>query len=359
MIEYLIAIKMKAAVLYDNGLVVEDNIKIPKLNSGQVLVKVAYSGICRSQLMEIRGYRGVDKYLPHLLGHEGSGVVIEVGEKVTKVKPGNHVILTWIKGSGIEAGGSKYRKGEVTINAGAVTTLNEYAVVSENRCIKLSKGIPLDVAVLFGCAIPTGAGIVFNEIDPKKGSNIAVFGLGGIGLSALMALRLFECNKIIAVDVEEDKLRLAKDFGATHCIDSSKEDPVKALMQITEGIGVDYSVEAAGVTSSIEQAFDVVRNRGGLCVFATHPKAGDKIKLDPHALISGKQIRGSWGGASCPDKDIPRFAKLYKDGKLPLEKLLSHSYTLDEINRAFGDLEERKVIRAFIKINMNGNVHEK
>jgi len=341
---------MKAAVLYEKGLVVEDNIEIPNLGMGQVLVKVAYSGICRSQLMEIRGFRGIDKYLPHLLGHEGSGIVAEVGKKVTKVKHGDHVTLTWIKGKGIEAGGCKYKKGNVTINAGAVTTLNEYAVVSENRCIKLSKGIPLDIAVLFGCAIPTGAGIIFNEINPKKGSNIAIFGLGGIGLSALMAVRLFKCNKIIAVDVEEGKLRLAKDFGATHYINSSSEDPVKKIMQITEGIGVDYSVEAAGVTSSIEQAFDVVRARGGLCVFATHPKAGDKIKLDPHDLISGKQIRGSWGGASCPDKDIPRFAKLYKDGKLPLGKLFSHSYVLDEINCAFNDLEQRKVARALIKI---------
>ena len=169
-------------------------------------------------------------------------------------------------------------------------------------------------------------------------------------MSALMAVRLFECNKIIVVDVEKGKLRLAKNFGATHYINSSSEDPVKKIMQITEGIGVDYSVEAAGVTSSVEQAFDVVRAKGGLCVFATHPKAGDKIKLDPHDLISGKQIRGSWGGASCPDKDIPRFAKLYKDGKLPLEKLFSHSYVLDEINCAFNDLEQHKVTRALIKI---------
>ena len=344
---------MKAAVLYDKGLVVEDSIEIPSLKNGQVLVKIAYSGICRSQLMEIRGYRGEDKYLPHLLGHEGSGAVVDIGKNVTKVNPGDYVILGWIKGEGIEAGSSKYRKRDISINAGAVTTLNEYAVVSENRCVKLPDSIPLDIAVLFGCAIPTGAGIIFNEIKPKKGSNIAIFGLGGIGLSALMATKLFACSKVIAIDVETDKLRLAKDFGATHCINSSREDSIKTIMQITEGIGVDYSVEATGVTLSIEKAFEAVRVRGGLCVFATHPKAGDKIKLDPHALISGKQIRGSWGGASCPDKDIPRFAKLYKEGKLPLEKLLSHTYTLDEVNRAFCDLEKRKIVRALIKINLS------
>lgn len=345
---------MKAAVLYRKGLVVEDNIEVPDPGTGQVLVKVAYSGICRSQLMEIRGFRGVDKYLPHLLGHEGSGVVIKAGKKVAKVRPGDHVALTWIKGKGIEAGGCKYKKGRLTINAGAVTTLNEYAVVSENRCVKISRNIPLDIAVLFGCAIPTGAGIIFNEISPKNGSSIAIFGLGGIGLSALMAVSLFGCGKVIAVDMEKAKLRLAKEFGATHCIDSRTEDPVKKIMEITKGKGVDYSVEAAGVTSSIEQAFDAVRAGGGLCVFATHPKAGDKVRLDPHALISGKQIRGSWGGASCPDRDIPRFAKLYSEGKLRLEKLLSHSYTLDEVNRAFKDLEQRKVVRALIKIGGKG-----
>jgi len=344
---------MKAAVLYNKGLVVEDNVDVPQLKGGQVLVKVAFSGICRSQLMEIRGYRGVDKYLPHLLGHEGSGVVIKTGKKVTKVKPGDYVVLTWIKGEGMEAGGSKYRRGKLTINAGAVTTLNEYAVVSENRCVKLPKDIPLDVAVLFGCAIPTGAGIIFNEIKPKKGSSIAIFGLGGIGLSALMAIRLFNCKKIIAVDIEKDKLRLAKDFGATHCIDCSSKDPVKEIMRVTKGVGVDYSVEAAGVVSSIEKAFNSVKVGGGLCVFATHPKAGDKIKLDPHALISGKQVRGSWGGASFPDKDIPRFAKLYKAGKLPLKKLLSRSYSLEEVNRAFDDLEKHKVTRILVKINEN------
>jgi len=215
----------------------------------------------------------------------------------------------------------------------------------------LPKDIPTDIAVLFGCAIPTGAGIIFNEIKPKKDSTIAIFGLGGIGLSALMATNLFSCKNIIAVDVEEDKLQLAKDFGASHCVNSRKENPVEAIKRITNSMGVDYSVEAAGVISSIEQAFEAVKIKGGLCVFATHPKAGDKIKLDPHALISGKQIRGSWGGASQPDKDIPRFAKLYKDGKFPLEKLLSHSYSLNEINRAFDDLEQRKIVRALIKIS--------
>lgn len=347
--------QMKAAVIYKTGepIKVETGIEIPALARGQVLVKVAYSGVCRSQLMEISGGRGEDKYLPHLLGHEGSGVVVDIGHGVTKVAKGDRVVLTWIKGDGLDAGGTKYKKGEQTINAGGVTTLNEYAVVSENRCVKIPADMPLKPAVLLGCALPTGAGIIINEINPAKGASIAIFGLGGIGLSALMTCGLFECSQIIAVDIEDKKLALAKDFGATTCINSAKEDVVVAIKQLTSGRGVDYSVEAAGRAATIEKAFEAVRKNGGLCVFASHPPEEERITLKPHDLISGKQIRGSWGGACAPDKDILKFVRLYLQGKLPLEKLFSHSYRLDDINQAFSDLEERKVVRAIIEIDPN------
>lgn len=344
---------MKAAILYQSGqpLIVEEGIEIPKLSSGQVLIKLAYSGVCHSQLMEALGYRGVDKYLPHLLGHEGSAVVVDIGEKVKKVKPGDYVILGWIKGEGEDVNGTKYRKENTIINAGAVTTFSEYSIVSENRCVKLPAGIPLDVAVLFGCAIPTGAGIVINEIHLQKEHTIAIFGLGGIGLSALMATCLFECKAVIAVDIEDEKLNLALELGATHVVNSAKKNSIEAIKQITNGKGVDYSIEASGITSTIEQAFQAVCIQGGLCVFASHPRAGEKIRLDPHELISGKQIRGTWGGGCDPDKDIPRFANFYREGKLPLEKLLSNRYPLEQINKALEDLERRKIIRALIEID--------
>ncbi len=347
--------EMKAAVLYElqKPLVIENKIEIPELKRGQVLVKLAYGGVCRSQLMEISGGRGEDKYLPHLLGHEGSGVVTKIGGEVIKVKPGDKVILGWIKGSGIEAGGVQYKKGNTVINAGAITTFNEYAVVSENRCVLLDEGIPFDIAVLFGCAIPTGAGMIINEIQLKQDDSIAIFGLGGVGLSALMATRLFQCKEVIAVDVDEDKLRLAKEFGATATINSSKNNPVEEIKKITNGKGVDYSVDAAGLTATIEQAFQSVRIKGGLCIFASHPETGKKISLDSHDLISGKQIRGSWGGSCNPDIDIPKFMKLYKNGKLPLEKLVSNYYKLDDINKAMNDLREKKIIRAVVEIDKN------
>ena len=343
---------MKAMVLerLNEPLVLRDSVQTPILARGQVLVKLAYSGVCHSQLMETRGGRGPDRFLPHLLGHEGTGVVETIGEGVSKVRPGDQVILTWIKGSGIEAGGAKYRRGEVTINAGGVTTFNEKAVVSENRLVPLPEGLPMDLSVLFGCALLTGAGIVMNQIKPEKNSTVAVFGLGGIGLSALIALQLYSCAQIIAIDVEDEKLQLARELGATQTINSRNESAVETIARLTHGLGVDAAVEAGGLVSTIEQAFSSVKKNGGLCVFASHPPSGEKIALDPYDLISGKRIQGSWGGASNPDRDIPILAELYRKGKLPLEKLIGKRYRLDQINEALDDLEHRRTTRPLIEI---------
>mgnify|MGYP003744875655 CR=1 FL=1 len=350
-----IKVQMKGAVLYSlkEPLGVVSGIECPALERGQVLVKIAYSGVCHSQLMEVRGRRGADAYLPHLLGHEGTGKVIEVGEGVTKVKPGELVVLGWIKGSGLEGGGVRYQCAckPHHINAGGVTTFNEYAVVSENRLVALPQGVPLDIGVLFGCAIPTGAGIITNDLRPLPGSSLAVFGVGGVGMSALIASMLFECSKIIAVDLSPEKLALARSFGATHTIDVTQNDPVNEIRAMTDGLGVDYAVEASGQVRVIEQAFESVRRGGGVCVFASHPENGKSISIDPYELICGKQIRGSWGGSCCPDRDIPAFAKLYLEGRLPLDKLITKRYPLGAINEALDDLEYQRVGRPLIEID--------
>ncbi|MCX5805040.1 MAG: zinc-binding dehydrogenase [Proteobacteria bacterium] len=345
------SVKTCAAVLFElNKPLRIIEVDIPELLPGQVLVKIAYSGVCHSQLMEARGKRGVDFYLPHMLGHEGSGEVVEVGKGVKKVKPGDKVILGWIKGIGMDVPGTKYTKDGMTINAGGVTTFSNYSVVSENRCIKLPDGIPMDCAVLFGCAIPTGAGMVINQVKPNQGSSVAIFGLGGVGLSSLIAMNLFNCSVVIAIDIVEQKLQLARKFGASHLINAAKQDVLEEIDNITQGKGVDYSVETSGLASSIETAFQSVRKFGGLCVFASHPEFGDKIKLDPYDLICGKRIEGSWGGSSNPDEDIPKFAALYRKGKLPLEELLSQKYKLNQINQALDDLERSEIIRALIEL---------
>ena len=347
--------KFKAAVLtyLNEPLSVVAGVECHKPRRGQVLVKLAFSGVCHSQLMEVRGRRGPDPYLPHLLGHEGSGKVISIGEGVSKVSPGELVILGWIKGSGLEGGGMQYNCDCLPqiINAGGVTTFNEYALVSENRVVPLPLGVPLDIAVLFGCALPTGAGIITNDLSPIAGSSVAVFGLGGIGMSALMATMLFQCSKVIAIDVSANKLELARSFGATHTIDANNTDPINEIRALTGGLGVDYAVEASGQSKVIEQAFASIRRGSGVCVFATHPEQGNTISIDPYELICGKQIRGSWGGSSNPDRDIPKFAKLYLEGKLPLEKLITKRYRLDDINEALDDLEHRRVGRPLIEID--------
>lgn len=344
---------MKAAVLSElcRPLDVFADVTPGEPGRGQVLVKLAYSGVCHSQLMEARGKRGPDAYLPHLLGHEGTGKVIQAGEGVTKVSAGDLVILGWIKGKGLDGGGTRYSRGQQLLNAGGVTTFNEYAVVSENRIVPLPEGVPLDVGVLFGCAVPTGAGIVMNDIAPAPGSSIAVYGLGGIGMSALMATMLFECERVIAVDVSDEKLSLAREFGASHVVNATTSEPVAAIRALTAGRGVDYAIEASGSARGIEKAFESVRREGGLCVFASHPAYGERISIDPYDLICGRQIKGSWGGGCNPDEAIPKFAALYREGRLPLERLLTKRYSLDQINNALDDLEAGRVGRPLVELD--------
>jgi S-(hydroxymethyl)glutathione dehydrogenase/alcohol dehydrogenase len=345
-------IRMKAAVLQRTGepLKIMQDIELPELRPGQVLVRVICSGVCHSQLMEVRGRRGVDPYLPHLLGHEGSGVVIAVASEVTKVCAGQAVVLTWIRGDGHDAGGSQFRCDGVTLNAGGVTTFNDYAIVSENRVVPLPEGVPMDVAALLGCAVPTGAGLVLNELQPDPGDAVAVFGIGGVGACALMAIVALGCRRIIAVDVAPDKLRLAQELGATDCINARTSDPVATIRALTDGHGVDRALDSSGRAAVIEQAFAATR-RGGLCLFASHPAAGERISIDPYDLICGKRIQGSWGGGTRPDRDIPRFAALYREGRLPLDLLLSRRYELDEINEALDDLEAGRTLRPIVVLD--------
>ena len=350
MSEIKIPTHMKAAVLWNTGekLVINEGIEIPELKSGQVLIKMAYSGVCRSQLMEVMGHRGEDKYLPHLLGHEGCGQVIHKADDVSKVSVGDWTILGWIQGEGKNAQGAKYKLDGKTINSGPVTTFSTYSIVSENRLVLLPKGISKDIAVLFGCALPTGAGIVLNEIQPEEETNIGFIGMGGIGLSALMASASFNCKKVIAIDVSDTKLELSKEFGATHTINSLNQDVKSKVYEITNGEGLDYAIEAAGRVETIELAFELVKRKGGNCVFASHPEEGKLIRLDPFELINGKNIKGSWGGASKPDKDVNILAELYNQGMMPLEKLITKTYTLEEINLALDDLKNSNVCRPVI-----------
>jgi S-(hydroxymethyl)glutathione dehydrogenase / alcohol dehydrogenase len=339
---------MKAAVLVNVNQPLEIyELQIPPLLPGQILVKVLFSGVCRSQVMEAKGARGDDKWLPHLLGHEGSGIVVAIGEGVIKVAPGDEVILSWIKGEGIDAPGAKYMKDGQIINSGPITTFSNYSIIAESRVFIKPKDLPFDIAILFGCAIPTGAGMALNEINATAEDSIVILGLGGIGLSALMAFKASGLKKLIAVDISEKKLAMAKRLGATHVLNPNDDDFLEIVNKITLG-GADYCIESAGKTSTIELGFSLINKSRGKLLFASHPPSQETISLSPHELISGKKISGSWGGLSSPDRDVPKIFNLFHASNIPLGALLTKRYRLDEVNDAIDDLESGSVFRPLI-----------
>lgn len=340
-----------AAVLYElcNDLRIM-TLEIPELKYGQVLVKMAFSGLCHTQLSEASGKKGKDHFLPHTMGHEGSGIVIQISEGVTKVKPGDHVVLSWIKGSGVEVPSTQYISKDGIVNSGAISTFMRHTVASENRLTPIPNTIPLREAALLGCAIPTGAGMVFNTSGIRPGGTMAVFGVGGVGMSAVHAANILNASIIIAVDIHEQKLEMAKSLGATHLINAGIKDVLRCIREITDGIGVDCAIEAAGVADVMETAYRAVRQNGGLCILAGNLPRDQVISIDPFELIQGKRVVGTWGGETQVDRDIPLYVTLYLSGKLHLNTFITHEYPLTLINQAFQDLENGKVGRALIQM---------
>ncbi len=201
-----------------------DEVALPdKLSYGQVLVRLSYTSICGSQLGEIDGVKGDDPYLPHLLGHEGSGEVLEIGGGVKTVKPGDHVVLHWMPGEGLTSAPPVYSWKGKPLNAGWITTFNEYAIVSEDRVTAVPKDFDLEIAPLFGCAVTTGLGIINNKAKVRIGESVVVFGAGGVGLNVIQGAAMVSAHPIIAVDLYDNRLELAQKFGATHLINSGKE----------------------------------------------------------------------------------------------------------------------------------------
>lgn len=342
--------KTTAAVLVELGKPLElADLEIPVLKPGQVLVEVAFSGVCHTQVGEARGHRGEDKFLPHCLGHEGSGTVREVGPGVAKVKPGDRVILSWIKGSGADVPGTVYDWARRKVNAGGITTFATHSVISENRLTVIPDGLSMRLAALVGCAVPTGAGVVFNTAQPRPGQGVAVFGVGGIGACAVAAAALSGCTPVIAVDVNPDKLSLARKLGATHAVNSKTTDPVGEIQKLCKG-GVDYAVEATGLAPVMRQALASVRHQGGTAVVIGNARFGEKLEIDPRELNMGKRLLGTWGGDNVPDRDFPRYCKLLAAGRLDLEPLLSKSYGLLDVNTALADLERGRAARPLLDI---------
>lgn len=344
--------KTQAALLVETGkpLVIAD-LDIPPLKPGQTLIEISYSGACGTQLLEWRGDKGEDKWLPHCLGHEGSGIVLEIGSAVSKVKPGDKVVLSWIKGSGQEAGGTAYSWEGRTVNSGAVTTFQRHALVSENRLTKIPEDLAMDLAVLLGCAAPTGMGAVLNVLNIRPGDTIAVFGSGGIGLNACAAAAIAGASKIIAIDPSPTRRALAKIYGATDVIDTTSNDPIDVIKSILP-FGVDMAVEATGIPQVIDQAGQVIRQQGGRVVVIGNPKHGTTLKLNPAFFNQGKSLMGTWGGDSNPDRDYGRFGKLIANPRFPMKDLLSKPYRLENINDALHDLSTGNIGRPLIDMKI-------
>ena len=320
---------MRAAVLVEQNKPLEIiDLEIPELGVGQVLVKVAYSGICGKQIDEIMGKRP-DPFLPHLLGHEGSGIVESIGAGVKKVKPGDHVVLHWMKGSGIDSDPPRFGK----ISAGWITTFSDYTIASENRVTKIADDIPLDVASLLGCAVTTGMGIVFNNADLKPGQSIIVFGCGGVGLNVIQGASLVNASPIVAVDIHANKLRLAETFGAHQTIQMIEPHKIE---------GFDVAVDTTGIKSVREMAYNSAKK----VIFAGVPS--ENIEIDSYPIHAGRQIIGSHGGATNPDIDIPRYLKLYKSGKLKLTEQITHRFPLEKINEAIEVVKKGEAGRCLI-----------
>lgn len=303
------------------------------LEAGQVLVRVIYSGICGSQIGEIDGAKGEDKFLPHLLGHEGVAEVLAVGPGVRHVRPGDTVVMHWRKGRGIEAATARYSWQGRTVNAGWVTTFNEYAVVSENRLTAIPPDSDLEVAPLYGCAVTTGFGVVLNNARLKIGESIVVYGAGGVGLNIVQAAAMVSAYPVVAVDLHDAKLDLARQLGATHVVNATREDAVQAIAAISGAEGVDCFVDNTGVPAVIETGYRLTKPQGRVVLVGV-PKRGNDITIHSLPLHFGKGLAGSHGGEAQPELDIPRYQNLYRHGRLKLRELITDRFPLEEINLA-------------------------
>jgi len=342
---------MKAAILVEqNKPLVIDQIELPEtLEVGQVLVKIHYSGICGSQLGEIDGTKGDDKFLPHLLGHEASGSVMQIGPGVKHIKPDDVVVLHWRKGLGIEGALPIYRWRGQKLNAGHVATFNEYAIVAENRVTAIPADSNMEVAALFGCAVTTGFGVVENNAKVRIGESVVVFGAGGIGLNIVQAAALVGAYPVIAVDLHDNRLALAKEMGATHLINSETQDARAEITRILGGEGVDAFIDNTGQPTIIEMGYELTQAQGRVVLVGV-PRNGKTINIYSLPLHFGKTISGSHGGETIPHMDIPRYQKLLNAGRIQLKPLITEHCKLGEINTAIqrmrdGELSGRCLIK--------------
>jgi S-(hydroxymethyl)glutathione dehydrogenase/alcohol dehydrogenase len=324
----------KGAILTQSRqpLIVDEFTLPDELGVGQVLVKIHYTSICGAQLNEIAAVKGPDKFLPHLLGHEASGTVLETGPGVTTVKAGDPVILHWRPGKGIQCQPPSYSWQGKKLNAGWVTTFNDHAVVSENRVTVVPWDFDKKIAPLLGCAVTTALGVINNDAKVKIGESVVIFGSGGVGLNLAQCAAMVGAYPIVAVDIVGKKLEMALKFGATHTLNSKTSTNLEAdLRNIVGAAGADKVLETTGIKSVIEMAYGLTAAKG-TCVLVGVPTEPVTIYTLP--LHFNKVLTGSEGGQCVPDIDIPRVVKLKAAGRMSFEGLITHEFTLGQINEA-------------------------
>lgn len=361
--------KIQAAVLHRVGepLAVE-TVDLDEPHPGEVLVRLAASGVCHSCLHIMDGSMRWPE-LPVVLGDEGAGVVEQVGDGVTTVAPGDHVILSWSPSCGAcrycatgrpqlcerrpalgrmrDGAMRRHLRGAPVAQMGP-STYASATIVSADSAVKIRSDMPLDIAALIGCAVTTGAGAVINTARVPAGASVAIFGLGGIGLNAVQGARLCGAYPLVGVDVAANKLAFAETLGATHTINAGMTDPVCGIRELTAGRGAEFTFVTVGSSEAITQAWNALAP-GGTCVVVGAPPTGETVPINPVALYRDeKRLTGSRYGSSRPIDDFPRLVDLYLSGRLELERLITRRYTLDEVNEAHRALSAGENVRGLI-----------
>ncbi|MGH7955608.1 MAG: zinc-binding dehydrogenase [Opitutaceae bacterium] len=323
-----------------------DEVELPAPGYGQVLVQVKASRICGSQLGEIEGVKGQDKYLPHLLGHEAGGIVLEIGPEVSHVQPGDRVVLHWRPGAGIQAAPSQYRLGSQTVNAGNITTFQTLTVVSENRVTRVPPDTDFEIAALLADTLTTGFGAVTREAKVMIGEVVVVIGVGGIGLGTVLGAHFAGAHPVIAVDIHDHKLAKAREFGATHTINTRREDLVEAVQRILNG-PADVVFDVTGNSGVIEQAWKITGPQGRLILVGVM-RHDQQLSLNTLPLHHGKMLTGSEGGSSQPQHDIPRYLRMIRAGRFDPRGMISHRCKLPGVNDAIAAMRAGESIHTMI-----------
>ena len=361
--------KLERPYSVSNPLKIED-VTLDDPGFNEVVVKIKAAGLCHSDLSVIDGNR--PRPLPMALGHEASGVVVELGEGVDKLSIGDHVVFAFLpscgscsycntgraalcepgaeaNGKGTLLGGYKriHNKGNYYHHHLGVSGFAEFTVASVDSLVKIDQEIPFEIAALFGCAIMTGVGSVVNTAQLKFGESILIVGLGGVGLSAILGAKAAGASNIIAADLNPQKRAIAKQLGAHLTIDSSKKSALQSLKDLSGG-GVDVALEFAGAIPALEFAFNATK-RGGTTVTAALPHPNAKLEISPVTLVGQeKSLKGSYLGSCVPSRDIPAYIELYKTGRLDVGKLISHRIKLEDINDGFERLAKGEALRLII-----------